>query len=68
VQQARSKSIVALLAFRTPWETLAVVGGKGVWDAIFILPQASMPWDSPNSGIECSNQCCGKMRRPVTLF
>lgn len=29
--------VVALLAFRTPWETLAVAGGKGVWDAIFIL-------------------------------
>jgi lactate permease len=30
-------AIVALLAFRTPWQTLAVAGGKGVWDAIFIL-------------------------------
>jgi lactate permease len=30
-------AIVALLAFRTPWDTLAVAGGKGVWDAIFIL-------------------------------
>jgi lactate permease len=29
--------IVALIAFRTPWKTLAVAGGKGVWDAIFIL-------------------------------
>ena len=29
--------IVALLAFRTPWNTLAVAGAKGVWDAIFIL-------------------------------
>jgi lactate permease len=29
--------IVALLAFRTPWDTLAVASGKGVWDAIFIL-------------------------------
>ena len=29
--------IVALLAFQTPWDTLAVAGGKGVWDAIFIL-------------------------------
>ncbi|MDW6020267.1 L-lactate permease [Mesorhizobium sp. BAC0120] len=29
--------IVALLAFRTPWDTLAVAGAKGVWDAIFIL-------------------------------
>jgi lactate permease len=30
-------AIVALAAFRTPWQTLAVAGGKGVWDAIFIL-------------------------------
>ena len=30
-------AIVALLAFRTPWETLAVASAKGVWDAIFIL-------------------------------
>lgn len=30
-------AIVALLAFRTPWETLAVACGKGVWDAVFIL-------------------------------
>jgi uncharacterized membrane protein YphA (DoxX/SURF4 family) len=29
-------AIVALAAFRTPWKTLAVAGGKGVWDAIFI--------------------------------
>jgi len=29
--------IVALAAFRTPWDTLAVAGAKGVWDAIFIL-------------------------------
>ena len=29
--------LVALLAFRTPWHTLAVAGAKGVWDAIFIL-------------------------------
>lgn len=28
---------VAMLALRTPWETLAVAGAKGVWDAIFIL-------------------------------
>ena len=28
---------VALLAFKTPLETLAVAGAKGVWDAIFIL-------------------------------
>ena len=30
-------AVVALLAFRTPWETLAVASGKGVWDALFIL-------------------------------
>ncbi|MDY0884735.1 L-lactate permease [Dongia soli] len=30
-------AIVAIAAFRTPWLTLAVAGGKGVWDAIFIL-------------------------------
>ncbi|MBO9623851.1 MAG: L-lactate permease [Sphingomonas sp.] len=30
-------ALVALFAFRTPWQTLAVAGGKGVWDAIFIL-------------------------------
>lgn len=30
-------AIVTLIAFRTPWETMAVAGGKGVWDAIFIL-------------------------------
>jgi lactate permease len=30
-------AIVGLLAFRTPWDTLAVASGKGVWDAIFIL-------------------------------
>lgn len=28
---------IALLAYRTPAETLAVAGAKGVWDAIFIL-------------------------------
>lgn len=28
---------VALAAFHTPWRTLTVAGGKGVWDAIFIL-------------------------------
>ncbi len=28
---------VALFALRTPWDTLAVAGAKGVWDAIFIL-------------------------------
>jgi uncharacterized membrane protein len=30
-------AVVTLLAFRTPWQTLAVAGAKGVWDAIFIL-------------------------------
>jgi len=30
-------AIVALVAFRTPWDTLAVAGAKGVWDALFIL-------------------------------
>lgn len=30
-------AIVALVAFRTPWHTLAVAGAKGVWDAVFIL-------------------------------
>ena len=30
-------AIVALLAFKTPWDTLATASGKGVWDAIFIL-------------------------------
>src|SRR5262245_30695098 len=30
-------AIVAVAAFRTPLDTLAVAGGKGVWDAIFIL-------------------------------
>ncbi|GKY86858.1 L-lactate permease [Sinisalibacter aestuarii] len=28
---------ISLLAFRTPLETLAVGGAKGVWDALFIL-------------------------------
>src|SRR3954453_20324544 len=28
---------VAVLAFATPWETVAVASAKGVWDAIFIL-------------------------------
>jgi uncharacterized membrane protein len=28
-------AIVALLAFRTPWDTSAVAGAKGVWDAIW---------------------------------
>jgi lactate permease len=30
-------AIVALLFFRTPWDTLAVASAKGVWDAGFIL-------------------------------
>jgi lactate permease len=30
-------ALVAVFAFRTPWETLAVASGKGVWDAVFIL-------------------------------
>jgi lactate permease len=30
-------ALVALFAFRTPWDTLAVAGAKGVWDAVFIL-------------------------------
>jgi len=30
-------ALVALLAFQTPLETLAVAGGKGLWDAVFIL-------------------------------
>src|SRR5262249_31218193 len=30
-------AIVAVVAFQTPWDTLAVATGKGVWDAIFIL-------------------------------
>lgn len=30
-------AIIALSVFRTPLETLAVAGAKGVWDAIFIL-------------------------------
>lgn len=28
---------VALLAFATPWQTIAVSSAKGVWDAVFIL-------------------------------
>ena len=28
---------IALVAFQTPWDTLAVAGAKGVWDALFIL-------------------------------
>jgi lactate permease len=30
-------ALVAIFAFQTPLDTLAVAGGKGVWDAIFIL-------------------------------
>lgn len=30
-------AVVALFAFKTPWDTLAVAGAKGVWDAVFIL-------------------------------
>ncbi|MDD5702904.1 MAG: L-lactate permease, partial [Dehalococcoidales bacterium] len=29
--------LIALLVFRTPLPTLAVAGGKGLWDAVFIL-------------------------------
>ncbi len=29
--------LVAYLAYQAPWETLAVAGAKGVWDAVFIL-------------------------------
>jgi hypothetical protein len=29
-------------------------------------PQAMLPWDSANSAVECSNQCCRKTRRPIT--
>lgn len=29
--------IVSILAFRVPWDTLAVASAKGVWDAVFIL-------------------------------
>jgi lactate permease len=28
---------VALIFFKTPWDTLTVAAGKGVWDAVFIL-------------------------------
>lgn len=28
---------IALFVYQTPWYALAVAGGKGVWDAIFIL-------------------------------
>lgn len=30
-------AVIALLIYRTPVDTLAVAGGKGVWDAVFIL-------------------------------
>lgn len=30
-------AVIALLTFQTPWETLAVAAGKGIWDAVFIL-------------------------------
>jgi lactate permease len=30
-------AIIALLVFQTPIRTLAVAGGKGIWDAVFIL-------------------------------
>lgn len=30
-------ALIALFVFRTPLETLAVAGGKGLWDAVFIL-------------------------------
>ncbi len=29
--------LIAYLAYQAPWETLAVAGAKGVWDALFIL-------------------------------
>ena len=29
--------LVALLLFRTPFETLAAASGKGIWDSIFVL-------------------------------
>ncbi|NLD71223.1 MAG: L-lactate permease [Chloroflexi bacterium] len=29
--------LVALLAFLTPWRTLAISGAQGVWDGVFIL-------------------------------
>lgn len=32
-----SAAAIAVVAYRTPWETLAVAGAKGVWDALFIL-------------------------------
>lgn len=30
-------ALVAVVAFRTPWETLSVGAAKGIWDAVFIL-------------------------------
>ena len=30
-------AVLALLVFRTPFQTLAVAAGKGIWDAVFIL-------------------------------
>ncbi|WP_348787344.1 L-lactate permease [Leifsonia sp. NPDC080035] len=30
-------ALVAVFAFRTPWDTLAIASAKGVWDAVFIL-------------------------------
>ena len=30
-------AVAALAAFETPWRTLVVAGGKGVWDAVPIL-------------------------------
>lgn len=30
-------AIVAVVFFKTPWDTLSVAAAKGVWDAIFIL-------------------------------
>jgi lactate permease len=30
-------AIIALLVFQTPFQTLAVAAGKGIWDAVFIL-------------------------------
>src|ERR687894_1697558 len=30
-------ALVSLLAFATPWRTLAVAAGKGVWDTVFVL-------------------------------
>jgi lactate permease len=30
-------AVIAMVAFETPWDTIAVAGAKGVWDGIFIL-------------------------------